>query len=151
MKVLADTNVLARLLNPADPTQPIVLAALAQLDQAGHEVCLVHQVLYELWVVCTRPEPENGMGFPPAEAHAAIQRATEFFRPLRDERGVFDRWSSLVVETSVCGKAAHDARLAAAMQRHGVSHLLTFNVRHFSRFAELTVWAPGEVAAWNGT
>src|SRR5262249_1996908 len=35
MKVLADTNVLARLLNPADDTHRVVLASLDHLDRAG--------------------------------------------------------------------------------------------------------------------
>jgi hypothetical protein len=37
----------------------------------------------------------------------------------------------------------HDARLVAVCQIHGVSHLLTFNVGHFTRLAAS---GPGVVA-----
>jgi predicted nucleic acid-binding protein len=131
MRFLADTNVLVRLLNPADAQQAVVLAALERLDRTGHEACIVPQVLYELWVVYTRPAVDNGLEYSPEEAHAAIQQVCRFFSLLRDERGVYDRWLGLAVQATVRGKAAHDARIAAAMQRHGVRHLMTFNPRRF--------------------
>jgi predicted nucleic acid-binding protein len=114
MRILADTNILVRLLNPADPLQALALSALDHFNRRKDDVCLVPQVLYELWVVCTRPGTENGLGLSPADAHAALRQACRFFPLLRDERGVYDRWSMLVVQAEVRGKAAHDARLVAA-------------------------------------
>ncbi len=38
---------------------------------------------------------------------------------------VFDHWLDLVAAHGVVGKVAHDARLAAAMKRHGLTHLMT--------------------------
>lgn len=35
-----------------------------------------------------------------------------------------------------------DARLVAAMKRHGTSHLLTFNDGDFARFSDITVVNP---------
>ncbi|HSK74585.1 MAG TPA: hypothetical protein VK892_22995 [Pyrinomonadaceae bacterium] len=35
------------------------------------------------------------------------------------------------------GKNVHDARLTAAMIKHKISHLLTFNVKDFKRFVEI--------------
>ena len=46
---------------------------------------------------------------------------------LRDERAVFEHWHDLVSQHEVRGKNAHDARLVAAMRRHGLTHLLTNN------------------------
>jgi len=36
---------------------------------------------------------------------------------------------------SVSGKKVHDARLVAVCHAHKVTHLLTFNVPHFTRMA----------------
>jgi predicted nucleic acid-binding protein len=56
-------------------------------------------------------------------------------------------WRTLVAERNVLGKPAHDDRLVAAMIRHGVTHLLTFNAADFARFAEVTAVAPANAAA----
>lgn len=37
------------------------------------------------------------------------------------------------------GKNAHDARLVAAMVRHGLTHILTFNAQDFSRYRGITI------------
>ncbi|MDP5018828.1 MAG: hypothetical protein NWQ43_16260 [Dolichospermum sp.] len=39
----------------------------------------------------------------------------------------------------------HDARLAAAMVAHNITHLLTFNVDDFKRFSEIVVVDPRSV------
>jgi predicted nucleic acid-binding protein len=49
---------------------------------------------------------------------------------------------ALVVAHEVKGKLAHDARLAAAMQRHAITHLLTFNGVDFGRFSFLISFSP---------
>lgn len=80
------------------------------------------------------------------EARQSLDDAKEAFRLLRDERAVYERWERLVVDYDVGGKSAHDARLVAAMQRHGVSHLLTFNGQDFARFTNITVVDPANAA-----
>lgn len=37
--------------------------------------------------------------------------------------------------TGVVGKQVHDARLVAICHVYGITHVLTFNVQHFARFA----------------
>jgi hypothetical protein len=69
------------------------------------------------------------------------------FTLLRDERSIFDRWEQLVTDFHVAGKAAHDARLVAAMQRHGLSYLLTFNAADFKRYSTIRLLQPEVVAA----
>ena len=44
-------------------------------------------------------------------------------------------------------KTAHDARLAAAMQRHQLSHILTFNKSDFIRYSHLIAVTPSDVIA----
>jgi hypothetical protein len=45
----------------------------------------------------------------------------------------------------VLGVQVHDARLAAAMYVHSVSHILTLNVTDFERFSGLTAVHPGSI------
>ena len=54
-------------------------------------------------------------------------------------------WRKIVVERSVLGVQVHDARLAAAMYVHRVSHILTLNVTDFGRFGGLTVLHPNRI------
>jgi predicted nucleic acid-binding protein len=42
----------------------------------------------------------------------------------------------------VQGKQAHDARLVAAMKRHSINQILTFNTADFARYAEITAISP---------
>ena len=84
------------------------------------------------------------------EASAADQSVQELIRDfllLKDERGIFGPWQSLVVNHAIQGKASHDARLVAAMQRHGLTNLLTFNAGDFQRFQAINVLAPAEIVA----
>lgn len=120
MRILLDTNVVLRLGDRGRPMHDDALAAIDWLDANGHECVIVPQVLYEYWVVATRPVAQNGLGMPVVAAEAAISRWSAVFRLLLDERGVFSRWRALVAGNEVKGKNAHDARLVAAMQRHGL-------------------------------
>jgi hypothetical protein len=83
----------------------------------------------------------------PAVAHAELNALSRLFRVLRDERGIYSIWNQLVVSHGVKGKQAHDARLAAAIQRHLVSHLLTFNTADFSRYPFLTAVSPTDITS----
>lgn len=153
MRVLIDSNILLRISDAASPVAGrIALAALAKLVAPGCECCLVPQVLYEFWVVATRPSqsgnPEagvNGLGMDPASVHAMIDAWKAELTLKRDERGVYEHWQQLVITHSVQGKKSHDARLVAAMLRHGISHLLTFNVKDFARFPMISILSPDDV------
>lgn len=101
------------------------------------------QVLYEYWVVATRPAAQNGLGLTVTDARVAVEEFTLTFPLLRDERGIFSFWLDLVTAHSVAGKLAHDARLVAAMNRHGLTHLMTFNSTDFTRFQPVVALTPG--------
>jgi predicted nucleic acid-binding protein len=45
----------------------------------------------------------------------------------------------------VVGKAAHDARLVAAIKVHGLAGILTFDKTGFSRYAGIEVVHPNDV------
>lgn len=147
MKILVDTNVLLRIADKSHAMHAEAVRAVDILDEQDHECLIVPQVLYEYWVVATRPKENNGLGEDVDIADLAIAKWTSAFRLLLDERGVFRIWRDLVNANRVKGKPAHDARLVAAMKRHSVTDLLTFNAGDFTRFVGIQVRTPAEVLA----
>jgi predicted nucleic acid-binding protein len=61
---------------------------------------------------------------------------------LVDSALVYQEWRRIVAKHNVSGVRVHDARLAAAMYVHGVSHILTLNVTDFNRFDGLAALHP---------
>lgn len=148
MLVLCDTNVLLRSVTIGHPLRPVVRGAFSRLRDRGDVPALVPQCCYEYYAVATRPAERNGLGLEPADALRDLSDFLEIFRLLRDERTVFESWINVVAGYAVRGKEAHDARLIAAMRRHRVTHLLTFDAKDFARYAdEITVLDPHAVAA----
>jgi predicted nucleic acid-binding protein len=147
MRVLVDTNVLARVAHKKLPHTPVAQAALEQLWSDGHELRVVPQVLYEYWSVATRPVDQNGLGFSTEIVNGDVSRFQRIFSVLRDERGILDPWQQIVRERNVVGKQSHDARLVAAMLRHELTHLLTFNIADFVRYGGIEVLDPHAIAS----
>ena len=144
MNILLDTNILTRWVNAEDSQHSAVVESLRMLRSLDHIPTLVPQNLYEFWVVATRPVAVNGLGMTTGEAQTEIERfAPPLFALLQDERAILSRWQELVTKYDVKGKPAHDARLVAAMLRHGLTHLLTFNDSDYSRYTEISAVTPG--------
>lgn len=149
MRILVDTNVLTRIAHKNHPHTPIADEAIRRLWSDGHELRVVPQVLFEYWSVATRPVEQNGLGFSTEVVDGDIHRFKQIFAVLRDERGILEPWQALAANYQVQGKQTHDARLVAAMQRHGLSHLLTFNTADFQRYTSLGLLAPHAIVNAN--
>jgi predicted nucleic acid-binding protein len=147
MRILIDTNVLLRSVESGHAHYQSSVNAIDILRGLGHELIIVPQVPYEFWSVATRPLENNGLGMSPADVHQEILSIQKLFRLMRDERGVYSIWEQLVSAHGVKGKQAHDARLAAAIQRHAVTHLLTFNISDFTRYSFVTAMTPDAIAS----
>jgi predicted nucleic acid-binding protein len=146
MNVLLDTNILGRMAEAGHPQRQTAVDAYAALVGRGDTPCLVAQVLYEFWVIATRPLAANGLGFPSSQVAAEIARLEALYPVFADNPAIYIEWKKLVAANQVVGKSAHDARLAAVMVVHGITHILTFNPGHFSRFPGLTTIDPVSVA-----
>jgi predicted nucleic acid-binding protein len=144
MKILLDTNVLGRFAQPTHPLHGTAIAAAELLISANHTICVVPQVLYEFWAIATRSASENGLGFSVEQAYVELQRIQSVFSVMRDERGILPNWQQLVLKHRVQGKQAHDTRLVAAMKRHGITHLLTFDTGDFNRYADIVLLDPAQ-------
>ena len=145
MRVLPDTNVLLRAVQPGHPQHAAADGALAALLAQRDVPVLVPQAEYEFWVVATRPVAANGLGLSPAEAAADLARYEALMPLLPDPPGLLPVWKQLVLTYAVLGKKAHDARLVAAMHVHGITHILTFNGADLARFPGITVLTPAGV------
>ena len=145
MSYLIDTNVLMRSLFPAHPQHQVSRDAFNALRRQGEELILVPQNYYEFWVVATRPASENGLGFTVAEAIKEFKKMRTHFKTVTDTPAILDAWETVVTKHGVMGKNGHDARFVAAMLIHGISHFLTFNMKDFQRYTEITVQTPQDI------
>jgi predicted nucleic acid-binding protein len=145
MAVLLDTNILLRLLQPHHPHSPLAERALNILRKRNEVLNLTAQNLVEVWAAITRPVDENGLGFTTEQAAAEIDTLMRLF-VLLPELPLLQEWRRLVAAYRVSGKNTHDARLVAAMIVHGVSNILTFNTKDFTRYPEIVVVDPKTLA-----
>ena len=143
---VVDTNVLLRMTRRSDPQHQIVDTALAQLASQGTRFHYTHQNIAELWNAMTRPAARNGLGLTVAEAEREVRTIETGMVLLPDSEAVYWEWRRIVLQHGVSGVQVHDARLAAAMYVHGVSHILTLNVADFSRFSGLTAVHPSNLS-----
>lgn len=151
MVILMDTNILGRLSQPTHHQHGVTKEAVKLLRKSQEQLRVVPQVLYEYWAIATRKPEHNGLGFTTEQAAEQLAQSKQHFPPLRDERGVLESWEQLVERYRVEGKASHDTRLVAAMVRHGLVHILTFNLGDFKRFSEVTAISPTDIVAGNFT
>ena len=136
--LLVDTNIPLRLAQRAHPHYQPAFDALALLTTRENEhFAIAPQSLYEMYVVATRPTPENGLGWSAAQAHDEITKARTLFQLLGETTHVYHTWEALVLKYGVMGKPAHDARLVAMMIEHRVGQILTFNDQDYHRYAEV--------------
>jgi len=126
MLVLLDTSLLLRLANASDQQYPRADRAIGELRRTGAVLHLTPQNLIEFRNAATRPAVVNGLGLAPADADHHIAIFESLFTLIPETPEIYPAWKSLVASAGVVGKQVHDARLAA---------ILTFNVRHFTRFA----------------
>lgn len=144
--MLLDTSVLLRTLQVRHPQYETVVRALEALPTRGRDIHIVPQNLVELWVVATRPVEQNGLGLTPAAVATEVARIKSIFPLLPETPAIYPVWENLVTQYEVSGKSAHDARLVAAMQVHGLTSILTFDKSGFTRYAGVEVVHPTDAA-----
>jgi predicted nucleic acid-binding protein len=144
MRILVDTNIILRLAQPGHSQRPEIVEAIASLNSAKHEICVVPQVFFEYWVVATRPVENNGLGTSVPDVQASIELLLQDLVLLPDPTNLFSNWLELVSLYDVKGRTAHDARLVAAMKCHAIDVMLTFNTSDFARYSSITAISPAD-------
>jgi predicted nucleic acid-binding protein len=142
MLYVVDTKILLRSVEPNHPMHQETLAALALLRSGGHSLCVFPQQIIEFWHVATRPADKNGLGFTHRQAQSEVEKIEKLLRLILDDPAIYDAWKQLVIAHSINGKQVYDARIAAAMTVHGVTHLLTYNTDDFKRFTSIQAISP---------
>lgn len=142
MLYAADTNILLRSVEPNHPMHQETLAALALLKSSGHSLCIFPQQIIEFWHVATRPADKNGLGFNHQQTQIEVEKIEKLFQLILDLPAIYGAWKQLVIAHSVSGKQVYDARIAAAMTVHSITHLLTYNTADFKRFAAIQAISP---------
>jgi predicted nucleic acid-binding protein len=142
MPILIDTNILLRSLQPHHPHCAIVERAITALRTANETLNVPPQNLIEFWAVATRPASDNGLGMTVEIATSELTVLKRLFSLLPESPQVFEEWERLVTTHRVSGKNTHDARIVAAMNVHGITRILTFNVRDFTRYPDISAVHP---------
>lgn len=145
MRILLDTGIALRHIDEAQPLHNDVRSAIERLIAAGHSLIIANQVVYEFWVVATRPLAVNGLGRDPGRTNQDVSAMLGTFVRVPDPPDLLERWLDLCSRHQVCGRPAHDARLVAVMLAHGITHLLTLDPDDFARYPETTPVTPTEV------
>lgn len=146
MIALIDSNVLARILNPADQLHQTVRTALRILKRSGHTFAVNQQIAAEFWSLCTRPATSrNGLGLSTEQTDDRLTRLTARWPVVEDKPDSFAIWHKLVVDVKALGRQVHDARIAAAMKSHGIQYLVTFNDSDFKRYPDVVTINPSRV------
>ena len=148
-RYLLDTNVVLRLIDREAEEHESCRTAVEKIHECGGELLLAPQVIYEFWVVSTRPADgregqRKGFGWTVEKAKEAVDHLVNAFRLYPDTKDVFDTWRRLVDEHKVQGKRAHDVRLVAYQKAYGIDSILTLNARDF-RGLGVTVLTPADV------
>jgi predicted nucleic acid-binding protein len=143
---LIDTNVLLRSVADASSQHSSAVSAIALLLEKGQELFLAPQVLMEFWAVATRPADVNGLDWSVETVCGEIRRLLDQFSLLPETPAVFEEWLRLVTERKVVGKKVHDARIAALLNIHGITLILTFNIGDFKNYG-ITAVSPDEILA----
>jgi len=140
MSYLVDTPLLMRMANRADVHYAVAETAVETLRQQGETLHIAPQNLIEFRNGATRPVEANGLGLSPSVVEAQAEAFEQKFLLLPETPDIYPAWKALVQAAGVVGKQVHDARLVAVCHVYGITHILTFNVRHFARLA---AFAPG--------
>ena len=133
--VFVDTNVLLTATTSGRALHREALEVLSEWPVRGIPLWVSGQVLREYLAVATRPADVNGLGL---ELEAALENVDQFRSRMKlaDERAaVFRQLEQLIREVGCRGKQVHDANVVATALVHGVSRILTINVKDFRRFA----------------
>jgi predicted nucleic acid-binding protein len=135
--ILLDTNILLRLKDVHSLEHLMVKQKLKDLLQNNETLAIAPQILYEFYVVATRPIQQNGLGLNAEETLNEIDLFCEVFDFLPDTQDLYQKWYNLMRQYQINGKKSHDARLVAFMQTYQITQIYTLNPTDFKAFENI--------------
>jgi len=145
MRVLVDTNILLRSVQPNHPLCSQATHAVTKLIRQKDAVFFCPQNIAEFWNVATRPAERNGLGMSPEEALQEVSNIEKSLTLLPDVPAIYTAWKQIVAAHKVKGVKVYDARLAAVMSVYAVENVLTFNSVDFERFTNVRAIHPSSL------
>jgi len=145
MRVLVDTNILLRSVQPNHPLCSQATHAVTKLIRQKDAVFFCPQNIAEFWNVATRPAERNGLGMSPEEALQEVSNIEKSLTLLPDVPAIYTAWKQIVAAHKVKGVKVYDARLAAIMSVYAVENVLTFNSVDFERFTNVRAIQPSSL------
>ena len=139
---LLDTNILLRASDPNSPSYPLIMNVVNMIIRQGGECLITSQILIEFWVVATRPNDVNGLGWTTQKTQQEIKQILSQFSLLEETLDIFPLWFQLVTTYNIKGKRSHDLRILAVMKASSITHLLTFNPDDFIPLPNITIVHP---------
>jgi predicted nucleic acid-binding protein len=142
MRVLVDTNILLRSVQPTHPLCAQATHAVSKLIRQKDAVFFCSQNIAEFWNVATRPADLNGLGLSHEEVLQEVSSIERLLTLLPDIPAIYPAWKEIVADNNVQGVKVYDARLVAIMTVYAVESVLTFNTADFKRYSSITALHP---------
>jgi len=142
-RLFVDTNVLVYATKEGSPWYQLAVHMLAAAKENGVILFISPQILREYISAATRKSETN----PTILFEQVIENLRIFqaeLKILEENQFVVSHLIDLIEMVSVSGKQIHDANIVVTMVTHHIPHLLTHNVRDFSRFSHLITIFPLE-------
>src|SRR5260370_18672391 len=93
MRVLVDTNILLRSVQPNHPLCSQATHAVSKLIRQKDAVFFCAQNIAEFWNVATRPAERNGLGLSPEEVLQEVSNIEKSLTLLPDIPGICSAWN----------------------------------------------------------
>ena len=135
--ILLDANILVHSKQPASPHYQAITQMLTDFAENSEDLAVCQQVLYEYYVVATRPAAQNGYGISADDAIDQINDFKSAYTYINDPDNLLAEWQSIIVKYKTIGKTAHDARLVALMHAQSIDRIYTMNPGDFNRYADI--------------
>ncbi len=135
--ILLDANILIHSRQPVSPHYHTITQKLIEFIENNEDLVICPQVLYEYYVVVTRPAAQNGYNI---SCDVAMQQINDFINTypfINDPATLFVEWQLIIKNYQTIGKTAHDARLVALMRVQAIGTIYTMNPGDFFRYNDI--------------
>ncbi len=140
-RVFVDTNILFYANDPASAFGLQALSRINEIASLNNEMIISSQVIREYALATLRNAVYHKLDLQSSIASVSrnIARFQRDFEVLYDGPEVVENWLALLPMLTT-GKDVFDFNIAATLQVHGITHILTHNERDFVKFSDwLTV------------
>lgn len=136
--IFIDTNILIYSNNKDSLLCKSAREKLNELKDNDNQLFISDQVIREYLVIITRP----GILEKPVSSEVATQdisRIEKEFCILFPSQAILNKLVELINKYKIKGKRIHDTAIVAIMLANGITDILTYNVKDFQIFSEITI------------